>query len=176
MARNRVQRYYKFLNCANFLTRKFFNKYKKLSKTKMQIPQNELFVIFIVLKSFPKRQVACDFWLFIMKNFPIINLLFISTKSHLGHVVHWVGCHPTKVSCSRLFPRASFLNHWGPFWTNVEILSHHHPVIPESFPSHSRIIPEPFPRDNRKIGSVFFNRLQRQIISKLAFFSSYLKK
>ena len=52
--RNRVQNYYKILNCANFLARKFFNNFTKLSKTKMQIAYFQQFTFYKNIKSCPK--------------------------------------------------------------------------------------------------------------------------
>ena len=51
---NSVQKYYKYFNCANFWTRKVFNIFRKLSKTKMHTTDNVAIMIFCLLKSFPK--------------------------------------------------------------------------------------------------------------------------
>jgi len=52
--RKSMQNYYKILNCANFLARKFFNNFAKLSKTKMQIAYFQQFAFLKNIKSCPK--------------------------------------------------------------------------------------------------------------------------
>ena len=49
-----MQKYNKYFDCANILTKKVFNNYAKFSKIKSQATNNKQLAIFKKLKSFPK--------------------------------------------------------------------------------------------------------------------------
>ena len=57
-----VQRYNKFLNCANFLTNIFQQDFAKLSKTFSLFIHYQLFTFFIDTKSFPKHKFVNKSW------------------------------------------------------------------------------------------------------------------
>lgn len=59
---NAVQRYNKFLNCANFLTNIFQQNFTKLSKTFSLFTHYQRITFFINTKSFPKHKFVNKSW------------------------------------------------------------------------------------------------------------------